>query len=217
MELRDQIIVELCHQGQPVACAGRHFQLVQGESEQLSEFEMSIENEGRVHGGLHGAHELSEQCRLSGTCFARNDDKALAGLDTIAEGSECLPIKRVCIGKPRIGRDAKRELYQSKMFAVHNVHFYQSVSCWGFARCIAREQKNVLVNITRMPSTEELLLRIFAPVSLGLGQHPPRFAIVKSRISPQRNRVLLRCEPAGCLISFQPSLSCDVVGKLTIT
>src|SRR5262245_49117385 len=110
MELLNQIVIELRHQGQPVTCRGRHSQLVQDESEQFSEFEMSIENEGRVHGGLHGAHELSEQCRLSGTCFARNDDKALAGLDTIAERSECLAIKRVCIGKPRIGRDAKWQL-----------------------------------------------------------------------------------------------------------
>src|SRR5215813_10025001 len=102
MELLNQIVIELCHQGQPVTCRGRHSQLVQDESEQFSEFEMSIENEGRVHGGLHGAHELSEQCRLSGTCFARNDDEALATLYTVTQGGKCLPIKRVCVGKPRI-------------------------------------------------------------------------------------------------------------------
>src|SRR5262245_344309 len=122
MELLDQIVIELRHQGQPVACSSRHSQLVQGESEQLSEIEMSVKNEGRMYGGLHGAHEPSEQCRLSGACFARNDDKALATLYTVTQGSECLPIKRVCVGKPRIGSDAKRQLCQSKMLAVHTVH-----------------------------------------------------------------------------------------------
>src|SRR5262245_35946447 len=127
IKLRDQIVIELRHQGQPVECRGCHSQLVQGESEQLSEIEMSVKNEGRMYGGLHGAHEPSEQCRLSGACFARNDDKALATLYTVTQRSECLPIKRVCVGKPRIGSDAKRQLCQSKMFAVHTVHSIRAV------------------------------------------------------------------------------------------
>src|SRR5215475_3083589 len=127
MELLDQIVIELRHQGQPVACSSRHSQLVQGESEQLSEIEMSVKNEGRMDGGLHSAHEPSEQCRLSGACFARNNDKALASLNAVTKRSKCLPIKRVCIGKPRIGSDAKRQLCQSKMFAVHTIHSIRAV------------------------------------------------------------------------------------------
>src|SRR4029453_1415477 len=122
MELLDQIVIELRQQGQPVACRGRYSQLVQEQSEQLSEFEMSVKNKSRMDGGLHGAHEPSEKCRLSGARLAGNDDEALAGLDTVTQGSECLPIKRIGIRKPRIGSDAKRQLYQSKMFAVHTVH-----------------------------------------------------------------------------------------------
>src|SRR5262245_36542812 len=122
MELLDQIVIELRHQGQPVACRGRHSQLVQEESEQLSEIEMSVENESRVDGGLHSAHEPSEQCCLSSARLAGNNDEALTGLNTITQRSKCLPIKRVCVGKPRIGSDAKRQLRQSKMVTVHAVH-----------------------------------------------------------------------------------------------
>src|SRR5262245_26052499 len=126
IELLDQIVIELRHQGQPVPCRGRHSQLVQDESEQLSEIEMSIEDESRVDGGLHSAHEPSEQCRLSSARLAGNDDKALAGFNTVTQRSKCLPIKRVCVGKPRIGSDAKRQLCKSKMVTVHTVDSFLS-------------------------------------------------------------------------------------------
>src|SRR5262245_17557953 len=116
MELFDQIVIELCHQGKSVACTSRHSQLVQGESEQLSEIEMSVKNEGCMDGNLHTTHEPSEQCCLSRACFSRNNDEALAGLNTVTQRSKCLPIKRVCIGKPRVGCDAKGQLCQAKMF-----------------------------------------------------------------------------------------------------
>ena len=108
MELLDQIVIELRHQGQLIACGVRYPQIVQDQSEQLGEIEMGVKNKGRMDGGLHSAHESSEQGRFAGSCFARNDDKALAGLDTVTQGSECFPIKRIGIRKTRIGCDAKR-------------------------------------------------------------------------------------------------------------
>src|SRR5262249_28201059 len=80
---------------------------------------MSVKNKGRVDCGLHAVHEPSEQRRLAGSRLAGNDDKALAGLDTITQGGKSFPIVRINIRKSRIGIDAKGQLCKSKMFTVH--------------------------------------------------------------------------------------------------
>ena len=60
LELLDQIVVELRHQGHFVSCRARYSQVVQDQSQQLGETEMSVKYEGRMHGGLHTAHQPSE-------------------------------------------------------------------------------------------------------------------------------------------------------------
>src|SRR5262245_32583721 len=80
---------------------------------------MSVKNKGRVDRGLHAVHEPSEQRRLAGSRLAGNDDKALAGLDTVTQGGKSFPIVRINVRKSRIGSDAKGQLCKSKMFTVH--------------------------------------------------------------------------------------------------
>src|ERR1700752_5166172 len=97
MEMLDQIVIELRHQGQPIVCGVGYSQIVQDQSEQLDEIEMRVKNKGRMNAGLHSAHESSEQGRFAGSCLPRNDDKALARLDPVTQVSECFPIKRIRI------------------------------------------------------------------------------------------------------------------------
>src|SRR5262245_52719625 len=80
---------------------------------------MSVKNKGRVDRGLHAVHEPSEQRRFAGSRLAGNDDKALAGLDTVTQGGKSFPIVRINVRKSRIGSDAKGQLCKSKMFTVH--------------------------------------------------------------------------------------------------
>src|SRR5262249_44033023 len=133
--LLEQIFIQPRHQCVFVQCGVSQPQLVKDKSEQLGETKMSVKNKGRVDCGLHAVHEPSEQRRLAGSRLAGNDDKALAGLDTVTQGGKSFPIVRINIRKSRIGSDAKGQLCKSKMFTVHSGRETSRVNA-GVARTI---------------------------------------------------------------------------------
>src|SRR6516162_2386646 len=133
---------------------------------------MGVKYEGGMYGGLHTAHQPSEQRGFAGACLAGNDDKTLASLDAVTQASESFPIKRVAIGKSRIGSDAKGQLYKPKMLGVHILRSL----VLNANLCRDVEQKNVLVYITGPVLLEDLFTKFFCSV-LGL-QLGPNFSFL---------------------------------------